>query len=101
MAAQHSVAVPRWIYLLATVGAVFVLLPLVAILTRVDWGDYLTLVTSQASRDALWLSLRTSTASTVACVLLGVPMALVLARTTFRGQDLLRSLVLLPLVLPP
>jgi molybdate transport system permease protein len=34
-------------------------------------------------------------------VLLGVPMALVLARTSFRGQSLFRSLVLLPLVLPP
>ena len=47
------------------------------------------------------LSLRTSTASTLLCVVLGVPMALVLARTTFRGQGVLRSLVLLPLVLPP
>ena len=34
-------------------------------------------------------------------MLLGVPMALVLARTSFRGQGLVRSLVLLPLVLPP
>jgi molybdate transport system permease protein len=34
-------------------------------------------------------------------VVLGVPMALVLARTRFPGQGLLRSLVLLPLVLPP
>ncbi len=35
------------------------------------------------------------------CVLFGVPMAVVLARSSFRGQGLLRSLVLLPLVLPP
>lgn len=77
------------------------LLPLVAIVTRVDWSDFLGLITSDASRDALLLSLRTSTASTVLCVLIGVPMALVLARTHFRGQNVVRSLVLLPLVLPP
>jgi molybdate transport system permease protein len=80
---------------------VFVLLPLVAMLTRVQWGDFMGLVTSESSVAALTLSLRTSATSTVLCVLFGVPMAMVLARTSFRGQQLLRSLVLLPLVLPP
>ena len=50
---------------------------------------------------ALWLSLRTSIAATVLCIVFGIPMALVLARSHFVGQRLLRSLVLLPLVLPP
>ncbi len=75
--------------------------PWSSMLTRVDWSHFLSLVTSDSSLAALTLSLRTSLASTVACVLLGVPMALVLARTSFRGQSLFRSLVLLPLVLPP
>lgn len=85
----------------AAVGALLVLLPLGAMVGRVQWGSFLGLVSSDSSRAALELSLRTSTVSTVLCVLLGVPMALVLARTSFRGQRLLRSLVLLPLVLPP
>ena len=68
---------------------------------RVDWGNFVGLVTSDSSVAALLLSLRTSAVSTVACVVLGVPMALVLARTRFPGQQVLRSLVLLPLVLPP
>ena len=92
---------PRWIYVPAAVGAAFVLLPLVAIVARVDWADFVDLITSEASKDALWLSLRTSTVSTLLCVLLGTPMAVVLARTSFPGQGVLRSLVLLPLVLPP
>jgi molybdate transport system permease protein len=83
------------------VGGLFLLLPLVSMLTRVEWSHFLSLVTSDSSLAALTLSLRTSFASTVVCVLLGVPMALVLARTSFRGQSLFRSLVLLPLVLPP
>jgi molybdate transport system permease protein len=101
VSATRSVSAPRWIFLPAAAGACFVLLPLVAMLTRVSWPDYLTLVTSQASQDALRLSLRTSAASTLSCLVLGVPMAVVLARTRFPGQGVLRSLVLLPLVLPP
>lgn len=85
----------------AAVGVLLVLLPLAAMVGRVQWGSFLGLVTSDSSRAALELSLRTSAVSTVLCVLVGVPMALVLARTSFPGQRLLRSLVLLPLVLPP
>jgi len=94
-------SLPRWIYLPAAMGAAFILLPLVAIASQINWADFFTLITSDSSRAALMLSLRTASASTVLCVLLGVPMAMVLARSTFRGQNVLRSLVLLPLVLPP
>jgi molybdate transport system permease protein len=93
--------VPGWVYVPACLGAVFVLLPLVAIATRVDWAHFADLVTTRASLDALSLSLRTSAASTVLCLVFGVPMSLVLARTSFPGQRVVRSLMLLPLVLPP
>jgi molybdate transport system permease protein len=77
------------------------MLPLVAMLTRVNWPQFIPLITSGSSVAALGLSLRTSAASTVLCVLLGVPLALVLARGSFPGQQILRAFVLLPLVLPP
>ncbi|RYB94955.1 molybdate ABC transporter permease subunit [Nocardioides oleivorans] len=98
---RGRVGVPTWIFLPALAGACFVLLPLLAIVLRTPWSRFFELVTSEASREALQLSLRTSATSTVLCLVLGIPMALVLARTEFRGQGLLRSLVLLPLVLPP
>jgi molybdate transport system permease protein len=98
---QRPVDVPRWLLVPALVGALFVLLPLVAIVAKVDWSSFLSLVTSEDSRAAFWLSLRTSAASTVACIVLGVPMAMLLARWDFPGLGVLRSLVLLPLVLPP
>ena len=98
--ARYS-GVPRWIYVPAAVGAVFIVLPLAAMASRVEWSQFWSLITSESSRQALMLSLRTSAMSTLLCIVLGVPMALVLARTAFRGQALLRSLVLLPLVLPP
>ena len=93
--------IPRWVAAIAAVGALFVLLPLAAMTTRVNWAEFLPLITSESSVAALLLSLRTSLAATALCVLLGVPMALVLARARFRGQRILRALVLLPMVLPP
>jgi molybdate transport system permease protein len=95
---------PRWIYLPAAAGAVFVLLPLVAMAVKVDWPRFLALISTDSSRTALLLSLRTSVAATVLCLLLGVPMALVLARGDGRAGwlvRLLRPVILLPLVLPP
>ncbi|WP_245565331.1 ABC transporter permease [Nocardioides insulae] len=96
-----SISLPRWLLLPAGLAAAYLLLPLVAMVLRVDWPGFLGLVTSPSARDALWLSLRTGAVSTLVCVLLGVPLATVLARTRFPGQGLLRSLVLLPLVIPP
>jgi molybdate transport system permease protein len=92
---------PRWVFVPAAVGALFVVLPLAAMLARVRWTDFFSLITSESSLAALVLSLQTSAASTALCVVFGVPMAMVLARSSFPGQHLLRSVTLLPLVLPP
>ncbi len=96
-----SSGLPRWVFVPAALGALFVVLPLAAMASRVDWARFGALITSGSSLAALRLSLKTSTASTVICILVGVPMALVLARTSFPGQRIVRSLMLLPLVLPP
>jgi molybdate transport system permease protein len=98
---RSGLGLPRWVFVPAALGTVFVVLPLLAMVTRIEWSQFGTLVTSESSRAALWLSLRTSLASTILCTVFGVPMALVLARTRFPGQSVARSLVLLPLVLPP
>lgn len=97
----RPVGLPAWIYLPAAIGGLFVVLPLVAMLVKVDWAHFGSLVTSESSVAALKLSLKTAAASTMLCIIFGVPMAAVLARSSFRGLSLLRSLILLPLVLPP
>ncbi|MDN5687437.1 MAG: ABC transporter permease [Brachybacterium sp.] len=94
-------SLPRWVLVPALLGGLFVLLPLVAMATRVHWGDLGALLTSDSSLAALRLSLKTSAASAACCVLLGVPMSLLLARSSFPGLSILRSLMLIPLVLPP
>jgi molybdate transport system permease protein len=96
-----SAGVPRWLYVPAAVGALFVVVPLVAVAIKVDWPNFFSLISSDSSVTALLLSLRTATASTVLCLLLGVPMALVLARGDGRLVRAARPLILLPLVLPP
>ena len=70
-------------------------------LLQVPWSRFVELVTAPASVDALWLSLRTCLVSTVICVALGAPLAIVLGRSTGRAVRPLRTLVTLPLVLPP
>lgn len=96
-----SAGLPRWLAVPAAIGFALVVLPLAALALGVEWSRFAELIGTEASRDALWLSLRTATASTVLCLIFGVPMAVVLARMRWRGLPVLRALVLLPLVLPP
>ncbi len=49
----------------------------------------------------VWLSFRVSVVATGLTLLLGLPLAWVLARRRFVGRDLLEAAVVLPLILPP
>ncbi|MBI4563029.1 MAG: molybdate ABC transporter permease subunit [Candidatus Rokubacteria bacterium] len=49
----------------------------------------------------LWLSLRVSLTATALTLLMGIPVAWLLARKRFAGRDLLEAFVVLPLILPP
>jgi molybdate transport system permease protein len=79
----------------------FLVLPLVGLVLRAPWGELGDQITGGQVRAALRLSLVAATASTFVSLLLGVPLAWVLARLRFRGRGVLRALVTLPLVLPP
>ncbi|WP_049803780.1 MULTISPECIES: ABC transporter permease [Pseudonocardia] len=85
----------------AVVGFLVIALPVLGLLVEADWRRMPELLTSDAALAALRLSLETAAASTVLCILLGGPLAAVLARGRLPGLRALRSVVLLPLVLPP
>jgi molybdate transport system permease protein len=85
----------------AAIGFGFLFLPLLAILIRAPWRGLDRLLSGSAGLTALRLSLECATAATVLSLLLGVPLAWVLARVRLPGVGLLRALVTLPLVLPP
>ncbi|MEU6814327.1 ABC transporter permease [Streptomyces sp. NPDC046860] len=79
----------------------FLLVPLFALLVRAPWSSLPSQLTSPEVWQALKLSLISATAATAVALVLGVPLAWLLARTEFPGRGLVRALVTLPLVLPP
>ncbi|WP_433854803.1 ABC transporter permease [Streptomyces kronopolitis] len=85
----------------ALLAIAFLLMPLAGILARTSWGELGTHLTSPGVLEALRLSLLVSFWALGIALLLGVPLAWLLARVSFRGKALVRSLVLLPMVLPP
>ncbi|MDD9349024.1 MULTISPECIES: ABC transporter permease [unclassified Mumia] len=93
--------VPVTLVVPSVVGLLLLLLPLGGLLLRAPWGTFVERLGEPEILDALRLSLLTSTIATAVCLVLGVPLAWVLARTTFRGRGLVRALVSVPLVLPP
>ncbi|WP_282796345.1 ABC transporter permease [Streptomyces sp. CC224B] len=85
----------------ALLAVAFLLLPLIGILSRTEWGAIGSHLTSPGVTEALRLSLYVSFWALGVSLVLGVPLAWTLARVDFPGKALVRSLVLLPMVLPP
>lgn len=77
------------------------MLPLAGLVIRAPWTTLPQRLTEPGVLAALRLSLLTATLATVVCLLLGVPLAWLLARARFPGRRLVRALVTVPLVLPP
>jgi molybdate transport system permease protein len=92
---------PAGVVAVAAVAAAFVVVPFVALLQRAPWSDLAGLVGEPVVTDALRLSLTSAFAATAVALVLGVPLAWVLARARFPGRSLLRAVVTLPMVLPP
>ncbi|WP_107092081.1 MULTISPECIES: ABC transporter permease [unclassified Streptomyces] len=92
---------PLALALPALAAVAFLALPLVGILVRTEWGELAGHLTSPGTVEALKLSLLVSFWALGLSLLLGVPLAWLLARVSFPGKALVRSLVLLPMVLPP
>jgi molybdate transport system permease protein len=93
--------VPIGLLIPAGLGLAFLVLPLAGLLVRAPWAGLPQQLTDPAILAALRLSLLTATLATICCVLLGVPLAWLLARVEFPGRRVLRALVTVPLVLPP
>ena len=98
---RRRAGVPYPLLAPAAIGTAFLLLPLVGLLVRAPWRNLPGLISRPEVRTALRLSLETATAATTIAILLGVPIAWVLARLQFRGRNVLRALITVPLVLPP
>ena len=85
----------------AVLATALLVVPLVTLVLDTRWRTVPEHLASEAVRDALAITGLTSLLTVVACLLLGTPLAWLLARVDFRGRHLVRALVLVPLVLPP
>ena len=92
---------PLLLGLPAVIAVGYLLLPLVGLLVRAPWSEARSVLGSPQALLALRLSLVTATVSMVIVILLGVPLAWLLARPGLRAASLLRALITVPLVLPP
>lgn len=92
---------PLALLLPALIGLAFLLVPLIGLLAKAPWSTLPAKLHSADVWQALRLSLVCATSATAVCLVLGVPLAWLLARGGLPGRSLIRALVTVPLVLPP
>jgi molybdate transport system permease protein len=92
-----------WLFAPAAILFVaFISVPLAALVWRaLDSGELSNNLTSSLVLDALRLSAITSTVTLAIAIILGTPLAYVLARYEFPGKAFVDLMVDLPIVLPP
>ena len=98
---RRRAGAPAVLLVPALIGLAFLVLPLIGLVIRAPWRRLGPLLTDPAVLTALRLSLITATLATALCVLVGVPLAWLLAQPGLPGRSVLRALVTVPLVLPP
>jgi molybdate transport system permease protein len=86
---------------LALAGLGLFVIPLLGLVSRVPTAELAPLLRSEAVVDALLLSLTVSLSAVALVLVLGLPIAWLLARFEFPGRRVIRALVTLPMVLPP
>jgi len=93
--------IPGALLALAAAGLLLFLLPLAGLIVRAPWDQVGGALVAPETATALGLSLFCSLTATAVALVLGIPLALVLARTTGTLRRVLRALTTLPMVLPP
>ncbi|TCJ93807.1 molybdate ABC transporter permease subunit [Nocardia alba] len=92
---------PLILVLPAVCALAFLVLPMIGLLVRAPWRTLPERLTSAEVGQALRLSLICATSATAVCLVLGIPLAWLLARGEVPFLGFLRALVTVPLVLPP
>jgi molybdate transport system permease protein len=99
--AADGARIPAPLLVPAVLGIAFLVLPVIGLVIRAPWSAIGPALGRPEVGQALRLSLVCATLATLLSLLLGVPLAWVLARSRIRGRSVLRALVTVPLVLPP
>jgi molybdate/tungstate transport system permease protein len=86
--------------LLGLIIFLFIIVPLVQMIVTSDPVILLDTLLDPQVRGAIWLSLYAAIIATIVGLVLGVPLAYLLARTEFRGKKLLEGLIDVPIIIP-
>lgn len=95
-----TTGVPTTIILVSLIALTVIIGPLIALAIRVPWDRFSEVLSQDATKDLLIISLSSAAWATVCTLLLGVPLAAWLSSLQ-RGGELVRLFVLLPLAMPP
>lgn len=98
---QNRATIPGLVYIFAALGLSLLIIPLAALLIEAPWTEMFGLFTDADTLEAVKVSMVVSLSAAVLSTLFGVPLASVLARLEFRGKAIVRTIVSVPLVLPP
>jgi molybdate/tungstate transport system permease protein len=93
----------RFLYLngfFSVIILLFILLPLLRMVTQPTLADLLTTISDPEVRASLWLSIYTAGSAAAIAFLFGTPLAYLLARHDFFGKKLVESVIDLPIVIP-
>src|SRR5689334_3887408 len=90
-----------WLLIVSAPMLAFLLLPLIALVLRIPLPQLLGNLANPEVAQAISLSMLTTALTVVLTLLLGTPVAYLLARRRFRGHTALDTLIDLPMVLPP
>jgi molybdate transport system permease protein len=94
----------RFDLLMAGLTALFfslIILVLLSLVGAASWNEVISHITSTQGLNAILLSLKTSLAVVVLTLIVGFPVAYVLALKQFRGKAVLDTLLDLPIIMPP
>lgn len=99
--ARRRSSLPWPVAALAWLGVAFLATPFVALVVRVPWRRFVTILAQPEVLEALRLSVTASVAAVLVGSLLGLPLAWLFARSEFPGKRVVRAVCVLPMVLPP
>ncbi len=85
----------------AALGMALVILPLIGLIARTEWGNLVEHLSSPIVWPAIRLSMITTITTLIIAMILGTPLAWLLSRSSGRAASWMRALLTVPVVLPP
>lgn len=92
---------PLAVRLAASIGALFLVIPIIGLIGKASWSSVLRDLKSEIVFDALKISVTSSIAAALLAVLFGTPLGITMAKIQTKWNVVVRSIVLLPMILPP